>query len=174
MPTRWSAFRSIPHFFSLNLAQAVLLVAYEWFQSAGAVMERQAALPAGRPAAKGELEQLLEHLIAELDRVDFFRAADRRASMSRALKLIGARAELREPDVHLLRGVIKELARGGRRAAAHSGRSIAGRADGAATCRGRGRPIVGAGLQQSMRAPPESPNHSQLSVHKSLAESLHS
>jgi hypothetical protein len=48
--------------------------------------------------------------------VDFFRAADRRASMSRALKLIGARAELREPDVHLLRGVIKELARGGRRA----------------------------------------------------------
>jgi tRNA/rRNA methyltransferase len=106
-----------PHFFSLNLAQAVLLVAYEWFQSAGAVAAPQAALPAGRPAAKGELAQLLEHLIAELDRVDFFRAADRRASMSRALKLIGARAELRAPDVHLLRGVIKELARGGRRAA---------------------------------------------------------
>jgi tRNA/rRNA methyltransferase len=106
-----------PHFFSLNLAQAVLLVAYECFQSAGAVAARQTALPAGRPAAKGELAQLLDHLIAELDRLDFFRAADRRASMSRALKLIGARAELREPDVHLLRGVIKELARGGRRAA---------------------------------------------------------
>jgi tRNA/rRNA methyltransferase len=105
-----------PDFFSLNLAQAVLLVAYEWFQSAGMVIGSPAAPPAGRPAAKGELEQLLEHLIAELDRVDFFRAADRRASMSRALRLIGARAELREPDVHLLRGVIKELARGGRRA----------------------------------------------------------
>src|SRR5262245_64427198 len=90
-----------PDFFSLNLAQAVLLVAYEWFQSAGAVVERQAAQPVGRRAAKGELGQLLEHLIAELDRVDFFRAADRRASMSRALKLIGARAELREPAVHL-------------------------------------------------------------------------
>jgi tRNA C32,U32 (ribose-2'-O)-methylase TrmJ len=35
--------------------------------------------------------------------------------MSRALQLIFARAELREPDVHLLRGVIKEIARGGRR-----------------------------------------------------------
>jgi tRNA C32,U32 (ribose-2'-O)-methylase TrmJ len=35
--------------------------------------------------------------------------------MSRTLKLIFARADLREPDVHLLRGVIKELARGGRR-----------------------------------------------------------
>jgi tRNA/rRNA methyltransferase len=103
-----------PDFASLNLAQAVLLVAYEWFQS-GAAPARQPALPAGCPASKGELARLLEHLIAELDAVDFFRAADRRASMSRALKLIGARAGLRAPDVHLLRGVIKELARGGRR-----------------------------------------------------------
>ena len=104
-----------PDFFSLNLAQAVLLVAYEWFQAAAAVPERQDSRRAGRPATKGELAQLLEHLIAELDAVDFFRTADRRASMSRALRLIFARAELREPDVHLLRGVIKELARGGRR-----------------------------------------------------------
>jgi tRNA C32,U32 (ribose-2'-O)-methylase TrmJ len=35
--------------------------------------------------------------------------------MSRALKLIFTRAGLRSPDVHLLRGVIKDLARGGRR-----------------------------------------------------------
>jgi tRNA/rRNA methyltransferase len=104
-----------PEFFSLNLAQAVLLLAYEWFQAATAVPARQEMEPAGRAATKGELDQLLEHLIAELDAVNFFRTADRRASMSRALKLIFARAELREPDVHLLRGVIKEIARGGRR-----------------------------------------------------------
>ena len=104
-----------PGFFSLNLAQAVLLVAYEWFPWGAAVRARPAGDPAGRPATRGELEQLLEHLLAELDAVDFFRTADRRASMSRALKLIFARADLREPDVHLLRGVIKELARGGRR-----------------------------------------------------------
>jgi tRNA/rRNA methyltransferase len=106
-----------PGFASLNLAQAVLLLAYEWYQSGAAVPARQPAQPAGPPASKGELAQLLEHLIAELDAVDFFRAADRRASMSRALKLIGARAGLRVPDVHLLRGVVKELARGGRRRA---------------------------------------------------------
>jgi tRNA/rRNA methyltransferase len=104
-----------PDFFSLNLAQAVLLVAYEWFASATDVPERREAEPAGRPATKGELDQLLEHLLAELDGVNFFRTTDRRASISRALQLIFARAELREPDVHLLRGVIKELARGGRR-----------------------------------------------------------
>jgi tRNA/rRNA methyltransferase len=104
-----------PEFFSLNLAQAVLLVAYEWFQSAAAVPERQEGVPSGRPATKWELDQLLDHLLAELDAVNFFRTADRRVSMSRALKLIFARAELREPDVHLLRGVVKEIARGGRR-----------------------------------------------------------
>src|SRR5919106_781995 len=103
-----------PDFFSLNLAQAVLLVVYEWFQTAAAVPEREEGAPAGRPATKSELDQLLEHLIAELDAVNFFRTTDRRASMSRALKLIFARADLHEPDVHLLRGVIKELARGGR------------------------------------------------------------
>jgi tRNA/rRNA methyltransferase len=104
-----------PDFFSLNLAQAVLLVAYEWFESGVDVPDRREIDPAGRPANKGELGQLLEHLIVELDGVNFFKTADRRASMSRALRLIFARAELREPDVHLLRGVIKELARGGRR-----------------------------------------------------------
>jgi tRNA/rRNA methyltransferase len=104
-----------PEFVSLNLAQAVLLVAYEWFASEIDVPDRREIEPAGRPATKGELDQLLEHLIVELDAVNFFRTPDRRASMSRALQLIFARAALREPDVHLLRGVIKELARGGRR-----------------------------------------------------------
>jgi tRNA/rRNA methyltransferase len=104
-----------PDFFSLNLAQAVLLLAYEWFRSDTEVPERRDVEPAGRPATKGDLDRLLEHLIAELDAVNFFRTADRRQSMSRALRLIFARADLREPDVHLLRGVIKDLARGGRR-----------------------------------------------------------
>jgi tRNA/rRNA methyltransferase len=103
-----------PAFFSLNLAQAVLLVAYEWFQSGDAPGRRQVD-PAGRPATKGELDQLLKHLIAELDATHFFRTADRRQSMARALRLIFARADLHEPDVHLLRGVIKQLARGDRR-----------------------------------------------------------
>ena len=101
-----------PRFFSLNLAQAVLLVAYEWFQTAESAPERREIEPAGRPATKGELDQLLEHLVSELDAADFFRTPDRRQSMARALRLIFARADLHEPDVHLLRGVIKQLARG--------------------------------------------------------------
>jgi tRNA/rRNA methyltransferase len=101
-----------PDFFSLNLAQAVLLVAYEWFQVAEPAPERQEIPPAGRLATKGELDQLLAHLVSELDAADFFRTPDRRQSMARALRLIFARAGLHEPDVHLLRGAIKQLVRG--------------------------------------------------------------
>lgn len=104
-----------PAFFSLNLAQAVLLVGYEWFQAGANTPPRRETLPAGAPATKGELDQLLEHLLGELDAVDFFRTRDRRQSMARTLRAIFARAGLHAPDVHLLRGVIKELARGGRR-----------------------------------------------------------
>ena len=53
--------------------------------------------------------------MAELDAVDFFRAPDRRASMTRQLQTMFERAGLTEPDVRLLRGVVKDLARGGRR-----------------------------------------------------------
>ena len=55
--------------------------------------------------------------MGELDATDFFRTADRRQSMVRTLKVIVQRADLHEPDVHLLRGVIKSLAQGDRRRA---------------------------------------------------------
>jgi tRNA/rRNA methyltransferase len=102
-----------PDFSSLNLAQAVLLVGYEWFQ-AGAPRRLPQGSASSRRATKGELDQLVEHLVAELDAVAFFRTADRRLSMVRTLKLIVQRAGLHEADVHLLRGVIKSLARGPR------------------------------------------------------------
>jgi len=103
-----------PAFSSLNLAQAVLLVAYEWFQAGEVAPLRPKSAPSRR-ATKGEIAQLVAHLVAELDTAAFFRTADRRQSMVQTLKVIVERADLREADVHLLRGVIKALARGPRR-----------------------------------------------------------
>jgi tRNA/rRNA methyltransferase len=100
-----------PAFSSLNLAQAVLLIGYEWFQ-AGAPPPQPHGTAASRRATKGELAQLIDHLVGELDATAFFRSADRRQSMVRALQVIVQRANLHEADVHLLRGVIKALARG--------------------------------------------------------------
>ena len=102
-----------PAFSSLNLAQAVLLVAYEWFQARVTAPLRQRPA-ATRRATKAELDQLVEHLVRELDAAGFFRTPDRRLSMVRTLKVIVERADLHEADVHLLRGVIKSLARGPR------------------------------------------------------------
>ena len=100
-----------PDFTSLNLAQAVLLFGYEWFQAGAPAPPRQGSA-SSRRATKGELEGLVEHLVGELDGTGFFRTADRRGSMVRALKVIVQRADLHEADVHLLRGVIKALAAG--------------------------------------------------------------
>ena len=104
-----------PAFPSLNLAQAVLLVADAWFQAGDATPPRLEPADHRRPATKGELAGLLDALVAALDAVGFFRAPDRRVSMIRQLQALFERAHLTESDVHLLRGVVKELARGGRR-----------------------------------------------------------
>lgn len=98
-----------PAFTSLNLAQAVLLVGYEWYKAGTSPRPRREARPAGRRATKAELDRLSDHLVGELDASGFFRGPDRRVSLVRTLKLIAGRARLHEPDVHLLHGIIKAL-----------------------------------------------------------------
>ncbi len=97
-----------PLFPSLNLAQAVLLCAYEW--------RRQGAAPAAvatpEPAPKAALDGLLRHLLAELEAVGFFRSPDRRVSLGRAIAAMVERMRLTAPEVQLMRGIVKELRRG--------------------------------------------------------------
>lgn len=102
-----------PDFASLNLAQAVLLCSYAWL-NAEAVPPVD---PGDRrePATKAEVAGLIEHLVRELDQVDFFRSADRRMSMVGAISLLFERRQLARAEVHLLRGIVKDLV-GGRRA----------------------------------------------------------
>jgi tRNA/rRNA methyltransferase len=107
-----------PAFASLNLAQAVLLFGYAWFRGAGpATAEATAGAPARDevPATKAELAGLLDHLVRELDAVDFFRAEERRASLIRAIAVMLERRRWTTAEVHLMRGMVKDLT-GGRRA----------------------------------------------------------
>lgn len=103
-----------PGYSSLNLAQAVLLIAYEWFQAGESGGPARNTAAVRRPATKGELAGLLDHVAQELDRTNFFRTLERRQSMLQSIKIVIQRAGLREPDIHLLRGMIKALARGRR------------------------------------------------------------
>lgn len=104
-----------PGYSSLNLAQAVLLIAYEWFQTGAFERPEPSTTQTRRPATKGELQGLLNHVADELDDTNFFRTPERRDSMLQSIKIVIQRANLREPDIHLLRGMIKALSRGRQR-----------------------------------------------------------
>lgn len=99
-----------PEFSSLNLGQAVLLVAYEWWQAGDETAGE--ALPVGdsRPADRDELEGFFDHLFAELDASGFLRVIEKRPIMVRNLRNLFLRAQLTEKEVRSLRGVIKALA----------------------------------------------------------------
>ncbi|MGD9738834.1 MAG: RNA methyltransferase [Bauldia sp.] len=102
-----------PRHASLNIAQAVLIVAYEWRRTAA---EESAQLPFGTeapepPAAKIELLRLFEHLEGALDAAGFFRPLQKRPHMVEALRSILQRAGMTDQEVRSFRGVVAALQR---------------------------------------------------------------
>ena len=102
-------FRTNPAFSSLNLAQSVLLMAYEWSRTAA--LPAPPPMPAAEPAAlKGEVDGLLGQLLAALDEADFFKSPHARGSLSAAVKVMIEKRGWTTPEVNLMRGIVKELA----------------------------------------------------------------
>jgi tRNA/rRNA methyltransferase len=104
-----------PAFASLNLAQAVLLVGYEWFQAGDATPAVTLATRRTRPATKHELEGFLEQLLTSLEAANYFRPPEKQPSMVRSIRNIFQRQQLMEQDIRTLRGIVKELAEGPRK-----------------------------------------------------------
>jgi tRNA/rRNA methyltransferase len=101
-----------PAFASLNLAQAVLVVAYEWFKliSGGAL---PFAMPVkSDPATKEQLLAFFENVERELDRVEFFRPAEKHETMMINLRNIFHRMQPTRQDIQTLSGVILSIAEG--------------------------------------------------------------
>ncbi len=99
-----------PEFPSLNLAQAVLLTAYEWRIAALAgPPDVRLGGPAAAPAPAGEVAALFAHLEGELDHAGFFFPPEKAPRMARNLRALLLRAELTSQEVRTLRGVIKAL-----------------------------------------------------------------
>lgn len=104
-----------PAFSSLNLAQAVLLVGYEWRLAGDATPARQLVMPKEtRPATKEEILGLFEHLERELDACGFLFPPEKRPAMARNLRNTLGRAELTEQEVRTFRGIVACLAKGRR------------------------------------------------------------
>ena len=101
-----------PAFASLNLAQAVVIVAYEWFK-----LQSGARLPFGMPqkSAPAPKEQLLAFFASverELEKVEFFRPPDKRETMQINLRNIFSRMQPTQQDIQTLHGVIMAIAEG--------------------------------------------------------------
>ncbi len=100
-----------PAFASLNLAQAVVIVAYEWFKL------RNGALPFAMPekSAPAPKQQLLAFFAAlerELEKVEFFRPPDKRETMQINLRNIFTRMKPTQQDIQTLHGMIMTIAEG--------------------------------------------------------------
>jgi len=101
-----------PRSSSLNLAQAVLVTGYEWFQAADASPAEEVREGRTRPATKEELEGFFGHLIGELDECGFLRNRQHRPIMVRNIRNMFLRAGLFEQEVRTLRGIVTCLVSG--------------------------------------------------------------
>ena len=100
-----------PGFTSLNLAQAVLLVGWEWRQAVTAAPRAETVPAISPPATHGDLTYLFAHLEAELETGGFYFPPESRPHMVRHLRNMLIRANLTEQDVKTLHGVIACLVR---------------------------------------------------------------
>ncbi|MGB6940744.1 MAG: TrmJ/YjtD family RNA methyltransferase [Xanthobacteraceae bacterium] len=99
-------------FASLNLAQAIVIIAYEWFK-----LSTEEKLPFGMPdksapAPKQQLLAFFAALESELEKVEFFRPPDKRETMQINLRNIFSRMQPTQQDIQTLHGVIMSIAEG--------------------------------------------------------------
>ena len=98
-----------PVFSSLNLGQAVLIIAYEWFTSSIDVQEINNDEFSSRPANKLELVDFFTRFESALDKSGFFRSNEMRPSMIKNLRAMLQRANLTEQEIRTLHGVVSSL-----------------------------------------------------------------
>jgi tRNA/rRNA methyltransferase len=99
-----------PAFASLNIAQAVLLMAYEWMKS-GLEDESQTAFagPELKPAPKEQLHSFFAHLEDALEARGYFRPAAKKPKMVDNLRAVLTRPGFSAAEIKVLRGVLASL-----------------------------------------------------------------
>lgn len=97
-----------PEYASLNVGQAVVVCAYEWFQG---VTSHQSPVASKEEAAapRAQLLGLFGQLEAALDEVNFWRVPEKKEIMWRNIRASLTRAGLTEQEIATWRGIIKAL-----------------------------------------------------------------
>lgn len=95
-----------PEYQSLNLAQAVAVVAYEWFTTQYA----PSSDPSEPPANQAELDGMFSHLEQLLTQANFYQVPHKKPKMDQNIRNIFARNALTHQEVQTLRGIFRTLA----------------------------------------------------------------
>ena len=98
-----------PEFGSLNLAQAVILCAYEWSKQAD--LKQPTITDLGEPAPQVELEGMIEQLNTLLEKVGYFFPPDRANATRLTLRNLLTKPGWNHLEVRTLRGVLSHLNR---------------------------------------------------------------
>ena len=101
-----------PAFASLNLAQAVAVIAYEWFKLACGGTLPFAMPQKSSPAGKEQVQAFFAHLERQLDAIEYFRPLEKRATMLVNLRNIFARMQPTQQDIQTLHGIVVALTEG--------------------------------------------------------------
>lgn len=100
-----------PEFGSLNLAQCVLLLAYEWQRQQGGGAGNILPMAQIDYASKAEIEKLGDHFEAQLSEAGFFFPQTKSQGMKLNLRNMWARLALSRSDVQTLHGILRQMVR---------------------------------------------------------------
>ena len=101
-----------PAFASLNLAQAVAILAYEWFKTVSGGVLPFAMPDKSPPARKEQLLSFFRTLEAELEKIEYFRPDEKRETMVVNMRNIFNRMQASQQDIRTLHGIVTALAEG--------------------------------------------------------------
>ena len=100
-----------PDFPSLNLAQCVLLLGYEWRRATQAIQAETMEMAKTEWAETGEIEKLSEHFETTLDLAGFFFPEAKAEGMKTNLRNLWSRMPLTRSDVQIFHGMMRQMVR---------------------------------------------------------------
>jgi tRNA/rRNA methyltransferase len=100
-----------PDFPSLNLAQCVLLLGYEWRRATQTIQGESMEMAKTEWAETGEIEKLSEHFETTLDQAGFFFPKAKAEGMKTNLRNLWSRMPLTRSDVQIFHGMMRQMVR---------------------------------------------------------------
>ena len=100
-----------PEFASLNLAQCVLLTAYEWRRASAEIDHERVELAGAEWASAIEIDKLAEHYEDRLDQAGFYYPPEKAEGMKIVLRNLWSRMRMTRSDVQMLHGIMRQMVR---------------------------------------------------------------